>query len=213
MYNENLYRIKESNHSHGYYHQKNNRQVAVTPNMNDEDFAQLVALEVKKRANVDGVKFLHESKNLERWHRALTALADSLNYQVTGIEKQLAGVVERFSDMGEEGKYRISESTRNLEERKRKISSFRFHVDKRVDDVAKLILAKNGTLSTDGSVVEFFRKAIQRHKQLMEEYEFEPTVLDEALWETLTGKWVFEDAQQHLDDEDDRSLDGTNIRN
>jgi hypothetical protein len=207
-----MYTIKESTSSRGYFHEKNNRQVEITPYMNDEDFSQLVALEVKKRAHPDGVKFLNQPENLERWHRALQALAGSLNYQIEGIENQLADVVDRFSNLGAEGEYRIAESTRNLEERKRKISGFRFHVEKRVDDVAKLILAKNGTLSSDGSVVEFFRKAIQRHKQLMHEYEFEPTVLDEALWETLKGKWVFEDAEQRLDDEDDRSLDGTQIR-
>ena len=207
-----MYTIKESTSSRGFFHEKNNRQVEVTAHMNDEDFSQLVALEVKKRAHPDGVKFLHQDANLERWHRALKALADSLNYQIQGIENQLADVIERFRDLGEEGDYRISESTRNLEERKRKIAGFRFHVEKRIDDVAKLILAKNGSLSTDGSLVEFFRKAIQRHKQLMDEYEFEPTVLDEALWETLKGKWVFEDAEQRLDDDDDRSLNGETIR-
>lgn len=176
--------------------------------MNDEDFTQLVALEVKKRAHPDGIKFLHEGDNLNRWHRALQALIGNLNHQIDGIDMQLSDVVERFSALGVEGEYRISESTRNLEERKRKISGFRFHVEQRLDEVAKLILANNGELSTDGSVVEFFRKAIQRHKNLMEEYEFEPTVIDEALWETLAGKWVFEDAREVLEDEDDRSLDG-----
>lgn len=203
-----MYTIKESTNTRGYYHEKNNRQVEVSPYMNDEDFAQLVALEVKKRAHPDGVKFLHKGENLSRWHRALQALINSLNHQIEGIDNQLSDLVDRFSPLGQEGEYRISESTRNLEERKRKISGFRFHVERRVDDVAKLILANNGELSTDGSVVEFFRKAIQRHKQLMEEYEFEPTVIDEALWETLTGKWVFDDAQQVLEDDDDRSLNG-----
>lgn len=203
-----MYTIKESTNTRGYYHEKNNRQVEVSPYMNDEDFAQLVALEVKKRAHPDGVKFLHKGENLSRWHRALQALINSLNHQIEGIDNQLSDLVDRFSPLGQEGEYRISESTRNLEERKRKISGFRFHVERRVDDVAKLILANNGELSTDGSVVEFFRKAIQHHKQLMEEYEFEPTVIDEALWETLTGKWVFDDAQQVLEDDDDRSLDG-----
>ena len=203
-----MYTIKESTNTRGYYHEKNNRQVEISPYMNDEDFAQLVALEVKKRAHPDGVKFLHKGENLSRWHRALQALINSLNHQIEGIDNQLSDLVDRFSPLGQEGEYRISESTRNLEERKRKISGFRFHVERRVDDVAKLILANNGELSTDGSVVEFFRKAIQRHKQLMEEYEFEPTVIDEALWETLTGKWVFDDAQQVLEDDDDRSLDG-----
>lgn len=203
-----MYAIKELTSNRGYYHEKNNRQVKVAAHMNDEDFTQLVALEVKKRAHPDGIKFLHEGDNLNRWHRALQALIGNLNHQIDGIDMQLSDVVERFSALGVEGEYRISESTRNLEERKRKISGFRFHVEQRLDEVAKLILANNGELSTDGSVVEFFRKAIQRHKNLMEEYEFEPTVIDEALWETLAGKWVFEDAREVLEDEDDRSLDG-----
>lgn len=206
--NNNMYTIKESVSTRGYYHEKNNRQVEISEHMNDEDFAQLVALEVKKRAHPDGVKFLQKGENLNRWHRALQVLINSLNHQIDGINIQLEDVVDRFSPLGEEGEYRISETTRNLEERKRKISGFRFHVEHKLDEVSKLILANNGELSTDGSVVEFFRKAIQRHKKLMEEYEFEPTVIDEALWETLAGKWVFEDAQEVLEDDDDRSLDG-----
>lgn len=206
-----MYTIKESG-SRGYFHEKNNRQVEITNDMNDEDFTQLVALEVKKRAHPDGVAFLHKEENLERWHRALKALADTLTDQIFNVEDQLNDVTERFKHLGVEGHYRIVETTRNLENRKRKIAGFRFHVEKRLDEVAKLILAKNGSLSTDGSLVEFYRKAIQRHKQLMQEYEFEPTVVDEALWETLKGKWVFDDAEQRLDDDDDRSLDGAEIR-
>lgn len=180
--------------------------------MNDVDFAQLVALEVKQRAHPDGVKFLRSEENLERWHRALVALISTLSDQMSAIDERMDSVEERFSGLGDEGERRIAETTYNLENKKRKIGGFKFHVEKRLDEVSKLLLAKNGSLSNDGSLVEFYRKAIVRHKQLMQEYEFDPTVIDEALWLTLNGEWVFDDARQRLEDEDDRSLDGTVLR-
>jgi hypothetical protein len=203
-----MYTIKESS-ERGYFHEKNNRQVEIREDMTDEDFAQLVALDVKQKAHPDGVNFLRSEPNLERWHRALTALISTLGEQIAAIDDRIDSVEERFGGLGDEGKRRIAETSFNLENKKRKIMNFKFHVEKRLDDVSKLLLAKNGSLSTDGSLVEFYRKAIVRHKQLMEEYEFDPTVIDEALWLTLKGEWVFDDARQRLNDDDDRSLDGT----
>jgi hypothetical protein len=43
------------------------------------------------------------------------------------------------------------------------------------------------------SMIEFYRKAISRHKELMTEYELDATNIDEALWSALDGKWEFDE--------------------
>lgn len=187
----------------GYFKEKNNRDVIVTDNMNDEDFAQLVALEVKRRANPDGVAYLKRPENLSKWQRALSSLLQNLTRQIERFDDQIEECVDRYSSLGREGMMHIEEVTTNLEDKKRKVISFRFHVEKRYDDVSKMILITNGEASPDGSVVDFYRRAIERHRELMREYEFEPTRLDEALWAALDGKWEFDDAREDMDEDDD----------
>lgn len=187
----------------GYFREKNNRDVLVSQHMNDEDFAQLVALEVKKRANPEGVKHLHREENLVRWQKALSSLLTNLTRQVERFDDQIQECVDRYSPLGREGMLHIEEVTKNLEDKKRKVISFRFHVEKRYDEVSKMVLINTGEASPDGSIVDFYRRAIERHRELMREYEFEPTRLDEALWAALDGKWEFDDAREDMDDEDE----------
>jgi hypothetical protein len=45
--------------------------------------------------------------------------------------------------------------------------------------------------------VEFLRRAIKSHKDLMYEYDLEETAIDTALWATLDGYWTFDDIDEH----------------
>lgn len=186
----------------GYYREKNKRDVTVSQDMNDEDFAQLVALDVKKRASRDGEAFLNQEENLARWHKALSSLLLNLTRQIETFDDQIEQSIERYSPLGREGIAHIEEITRNLEEKKRKVVAFRFHVEKRFDDVSKRFLVSTGEASQDGSIVDFYRRAIERHRELMREYEFEPTRLDEALWGVLDGRWEFDSACEYMDNDD-----------
>jgi hypothetical protein len=42
------------------------------------------------------------------------------------------------------------------------------------------------------ATIEFLRKAIKRHRELLAEYDLESTSIDEALWLALDGKWEFD---------------------
>ena len=186
----------------GYYKEKNNRDVTVTENMNDEDFSTLVALEVKKRATPDGVAYLRREDNIVRWQKALSALLLNLTRQIERFDDQIEECVERYSPLGREGVMHIEEVTSNLEDKKRKVISFRFHVEKRYDEVCKMVLISKGEASPEGQIVDFYRRAIERHRELMREYEFEPTRLDEALWLALDGRWEFDSACDDMDNDD-----------
>ena len=79
--------------------------------------------------------------------------------------------------------------------KKNKIARFKFHVDRRIDEVVSLI-EKNEPIKTypsgnSDTLVEFYEKAISTHKSLMYEYSLEETSIDRALWDTLKGKWDF----------------------
>jgi hypothetical protein len=44
----------------------------------------------------------------------------------------------------------------------------------------------------DISAHAFLRKAIEKHRELLEEFDLESTPIDIALWDALDGKWSFE---------------------
>lgn len=202
-----MYR-QDTEYREGYFKEKNNRDVIVRENMNDEDFAQLVALDVKKRASRDGVAYLNREDNLVRWRNALSSLLLNLTRQVERFDDQINECIDRYSSLGREGVLHIEEVTSNLEDKKRKVVSFRFHVEKRFDEVSKMALIADGEVSPNGTIVDFYRRAIERHRELMREYEFEPTRLDDALWASLDGKWEFDEACHDIDKDDDEYISG-----
>ena len=59
-------------------------------------------------------------------------------------------------------------------------------------DLWKLIEIK-----TDGwEKVDFLRKAISTHRNMLREYDLEDTSIDRALWATLDNKWEFESVSE-----------------
>jgi hypothetical protein len=50
------------------------------------------------------------------------------------------------------------------------------------------------TSNNDGwKEVDFYRRAIIAHKNLLEEFDLEDTAIDRSLWDCLDGKWTFGD--------------------
>jgi hypothetical protein len=51
-----------------------------------------------------------------------------------------------------------------------------------------------GTEAVDDQVkaVDFLRRAIERHRELNEQAMIDPTPIDNALWQSLEGKWEFD---------------------
>ena len=69
-----------------------------------------------------------------------------------------------------------------------KIERFKFYVNKRLDYVAGL-----GEDTSMAGRVEFLEAAINKHKELMEQFDLESTEIDFALWSSLDGNWMFDD--------------------
>lgn len=168
-------------------------RLASAMDMNDDSFARMVAEEVKNKLSPLHKKVLLQPENWDRWKRALIALSDHLQAQIEDAEDDAVADVGRYSSMGGRGKKLSSETRTYYENKINKIKRFKFHVDKRLDEVS-LMIDTGQSIQNDGwDKVEFYRRAIIAHRNLMREYDLEDTAIDRALWETLDDKWTFDD--------------------
>lgn len=161
--------------------------------MNDDAFARLVAEEVKNRVSKTQRDFLRMPDNWARWQRALIALSANLVEQIDYINADQEADSARYVALGQDGVKLLAEATADYEHKRSKIDRFKFHVDKRLDEVTMMIA--NGTDSLDEHIglAVLLKSAIEKHKELLNQYDIEPTVVDQALWVSLEGRWVFDD--------------------
>lgn len=161
--------------------------------MLDETFARLVAEEVKNRVTEEQREYLRLPENWTRWQRALMILADNLNNQLSVLTTQEQDDTERYKALGDAGLKLLAETLSEYETRRKKITRFKFHVDGRLDEVTRMIALGSDAVDERLKTVDFLRKAIERHRSLLQELDMEPTSVDQALWATLDGKWEFDD--------------------
>jgi pyruvate/2-oxoglutarate dehydrogenase complex dihydrolipoamide acyltransferase (E2) component len=161
--------------------------------MNDDAFARLVAEEIKNQVTTEQRDYLNLPENWARWKRAVEALADNLESQLDTIQSTEEREVEKYRSLGEDGLKLLAEVTAEFSNRRKKIERFRFHVITRLDEISRTIAMGTEVVEERMKTVEFLRKAIERHQEMMREYELEPTQIDIALWDTLNGRWIFEE--------------------
>jgi hypothetical protein len=160
--------------------------------MLDETFARLVAEEVKNRVTDEQREYLRLPENWGRWQRALVALTENLERQLGEIAAQEATDTERYRALGDDGLKLLAESLSEYENRRKKINRFKFHVDARLDEITRTIALGTDAVDERLKTVDFLRKAIERHRSLLHDLDLEPTVIDQALWAALDGKWEFD---------------------
>lgn len=159
---------------------------------NDDSFARMVAEEVKNKLSPAQKDELLKPENWGRWRDALVSLSENLQSQIDNIEADAESDSRRYAAMGREGSRLGHESQQHYGQRAQRVRRFKFHVDKRLDQVVMMI-ESGESIKTDGwEQVEFLRRAIFTHKQAMQEYDLEETAIDRALWDSLVGKWTFD---------------------
>lgn len=166
--------------------------------LNDDAFARLVAEDVKNRVSNSQRDYLRLPENWERWQTALRLLLDNLNDQLVDIEERSSSDIARLQNI-EEGTRLIAEYQTNVEQRTRKIMRFRFYVETRLDEVGRLIAVGSDDSAAQIRAVQFYRKAIERHQEMIQDGDLDYSGIDEALWATLRGEWRF-DEPDLLDD-------------
>lgn len=169
--------------------------------MNDEAFARLVAEEVKNKASDSQRRYLALPENLERWKRALQYLSQNLEDQIVDIDRQEKIRLSQYEGLGAEGDLLLAEASANSAIRRSKIDRFRFFVTAKLDEVTRLVASQLDESSSD----DFYRRAIKKWWDLMQDFEMEPTRIDYALHASLDGKWEFDDLslENNFDDFED----------
>ncbi len=159
--------------------------------LTDDAFAQLVAEEVKNQLSPSQRETLLATENWDRWKRALVALTTNLVVQIVEIEANAEADENRYSAMGRDGRKLAKEAQAAYATRKARIERFKFHVDKRLDQVAGMI-ETGQPIADAGETANFYRRAIIKHRELMAQFDMEDTAIDRALWGTLENKWEFD---------------------
>lgn len=162
-------------------------------NLSNDTFAKLVAEEVKNKLSPSQRQILIEQTNWERWRQNLVALLENLDEQILANEKAQLGDLQRYESFGQDGFDLTEQANMAYEARIKKISRFRFHVERRLNEVATMIETGKVAEASGWQSVDFLKKGIAKHRSLIVEYDIEETIIDKALWLLLEDKWTFDD--------------------
>ena len=160
--------------------------------MPDEFFARLVADDVKNRVTAQQRKELLLEENWDRWKRGLLSLLDNLEDQIENIQIDAQADAVRYEGMGRAGKRLADEAARAYDMRETKVERFRLHVERRLSQVASMIKTGNPIDENPWETVDFYRRAIVMHRNMLNDYDLEDTAIDRALWATLDNCWDFD---------------------
>ena len=160
--------------------------------IDDQTFAKMVAEEVKNKLSPNQRRILLERDNWDRWRQNLMALLENLDSQIQATEKSRLDDAERYESFGDEGLALLEQANASYDSRVKKISRFRFHVERRLNEVASMIDTGEIAEGNGWESVEFLKRGITKHRALLREYDLEETVIDRALWSLLDDRWEFD---------------------
>lgn len=164
--------------------------------LSDDAFAHMVAEEVKNKLSPIHKQKLMEKENWERWRQALLILSEKMTEQIGSLNADASADEERYTSMGRSGTRLAQEARSAYSDKIKKASRFKFHVDKRLDEVT-LMIETGKLISSDGwEEVEFLKRAIATHRSMIREFDLEETAIDRALWSSLSGSWEFDKIDQ-----------------
>lgn len=159
--------------------------------MNDDAFARLVAEEVKNKVSKSQRLVLMQKENWDKWKRALLALVETLQVQLETIAEDEKADRQRYSGLGSDGQTLLAMATSEYANRRSKIERFKFHVERRLDEVEQMIQTGQPLENDPLKNAILYENAIKKHRELIEQYDIEPTPIDLALWDALEGQWSF----------------------
>jgi hypothetical protein len=161
--------------------------------MDNQTFDRLVSEDVKNVLSPEKSDFLRIPENRDRWKASLLILIENLDEQIEELNQNETIATENLPS------HLVTDYKIETDEKKTKINRFRFYVMQRISECEKL-LALGDENADDLSLAEFLKKAIEEHKNLMSNHEFEPTPIDQALWSSVSGQWGFVDMDKKIKD-------------
>lgn len=159
--------------------------------LTNEAFARLVAEDVKNRVTDEQRRYLRLPENLGRWQRNLVALLENLAGQLSDLSEKEQTDTSRYQSLGEDGVRLLAEMQADTDQKRKRISRFRYHVEARLDEATRLIASSETSVPEE--MAAFLQKSIEKHRELINEADIDPSPIDEALWAALDGYWKFDD--------------------
>jgi hypothetical protein len=153
--------------------------------MDVQEFDRLVSEDVKNMITPEKADYLRLPSNQEKWRESLLRLINNLDEQIEEIHKNETTATENLPS------HMITDHKIVSDERQTKISRFRFYVNQRLSEAERMIALSEDAQDPDLKLADFLSRAILEHKSLMGEYDFEPTPIDKALWQSIEGRWAF----------------------
>lgn len=169
--------------------------------LSDDAFARLVAEEVKNNVTQAQRDLLRLPENWSRWQRALVALVANLDGQLDSINEREQDDTKRYTEMSatlagtddaQKPLHILASRQAEYADKRKKIERFRHHVEDRLDEVTRMIALGTEAVEERLQVVMFLRRGIERHREMLDEFDLEATPVDKALWAVLEGKWEFD---------------------
>jgi len=162
--------------------------------VDENEFDRIVSEDVKNVLSSEQSEYLRLPHNQDQWKASLMKLIANLDEQITGLSQDEVTVTSSLPS------HMITEFKISTDEKRTKINRFRFYVLQRISECERNIALGEDGQSEDIRLADFLRKAIEKHRSLMADHEFEPTPIDQALWSCTEGKWGFVDMDTKIRD-------------
>ena len=162
--------------------------------MDIHEFDRLVSEDVKNLLPPEKVDYLRLPSNQHKWRDSLMRLIKNLDEQIADLSQDETQATKSLTG------HLVTEYKINSDEKRTKVGRFRFYVMQRLAEAERMIALGEDSQDPDLKMADFLKRAILEHRTLMEQYEFEPTPIDLALWESVEGEWGFLGLKKELED-------------
>jgi len=148
----------------------------------EQEFALMVSEDIKNRADQTTKDILRAKGNRERWKTTLITIIKNVDARIDYLSKEAMALRATYPEFENDPAASLA-STIEKSER------FKFHAEKRLAEVDRLIFLKEE--NPDAKLSGFLKDAILMHKQLKQDYKKPIDHADVALWSAIDGKWIF----------------------
>ncbi len=146
-----------------------------------KDFEILVSEDIKNKTSSEDKQYLMAHK--EVWRDSLLIIIETVSEQIKELESEASELRSAYPDFD-------SDPAASINERRVKANRFRFHAEKKLAEVDRMILLGHEP-DPDTKLVHFLRDAILAHKQWHADNELVLSEGDNRLYKALEGKWDF----------------------
>ncbi len=146
-----------------------------------KDFEIIVSEDIKNKSSETDREFLKSHK--EEWRDALLVIVQTVSHKIKELDNEIHALRSTYSG------FEIDPAT-GLDEQRTKANRFRFHAEKKLAEVDRLIGIGSET-NEEGKLIDFLRQAIIAHRDWNKDKGIVNSEGDDYLYAALDGEWKF----------------------